>query len=87
MTGLAELFLGLAIIGSITGLIVGVAIFQGRKEKRAEEIGESSGQGGGVRSSLSYSLQVASQGLLPTATHVEVTSSSASAIGPIKEGS
>lgn len=33
MAGLSELFLGLAIIGSITGVIVGVAVFLGKKEK------------------------------------------------------
>lgn len=40
MTGLPELFLGLTIIGSITGLVVGLAVFLGRKEKRTEEIGK-----------------------------------------------
>ena len=40
MTGLSELFLGLAIIGSITGLVVGMAVFLGRKEKVTEETGK-----------------------------------------------
>jgi hypothetical protein len=40
MTGLAELFLGLTIIGSITGLVVGVAVFLGRKERGAQETGK-----------------------------------------------
>jgi hypothetical protein len=40
MTGLPELFLGLMIIGSITGLIVGVAVFLGRKERGTAETGK-----------------------------------------------
>src|SRR5262245_8654495 len=36
MTGLTELFGGLMIIGSITGLVVGVAVFLGRKERKKE---------------------------------------------------
>jgi hypothetical protein len=40
MTGLAELFFGLMIIGSITGLVVGVAVFLGSKEKGTGEIGK-----------------------------------------------
>jgi hypothetical protein len=39
MSGLPELFLGLTIIGSITGLVVGLAVFLGKKEKGAKEIG------------------------------------------------
>jgi len=40
MTGLPELFFGLGIIGAITGLVVGVAVFLGKKEKAAREIGK-----------------------------------------------
>jgi len=40
MTGLAELFLGVSIIGSITALVVGVAVFLGRKERRLGEVGK-----------------------------------------------
>lgn len=40
MTGLTELFGGLMIIGSITGLVVGVAVLLGKKEKRTQETGK-----------------------------------------------
>jgi hypothetical protein len=40
MSGLPELFLGLTIIGSITGLVVGIAVFLGRKEKGLQEVGK-----------------------------------------------
>jgi len=40
MTGLSELFLGLMIIGSVTGLIVGVATFLARKERGTQVAGK-----------------------------------------------
>ena len=40
MSGLPELFLGLTIIAAITGLVVGLAVFLGRKEKGALGIGK-----------------------------------------------
>ena len=35
MTGIPDLVLGLAIIGGITALVVGMALLLGRKEKQA----------------------------------------------------
>jgi hypothetical protein len=55
-----------------------------RTEIIEEGVRVSYGQGGGVSSSLSNSLQVASFRLLPTAAHVEETSSFVSDFGTVE---